>query len=75
MPIYEFKCKKCGNTFEYLCLKSDDNHTPCPSCGGDKTEKLLSTFSSISSSSCNQEMCDNPTPSCGPSCGSSGGFS
>lgn len=24
MPIYEFKCKFCGNNFEYLCLRSDD---------------------------------------------------
>lgn len=75
MPIYEFECKKCGKIFEYLCLKSEDNQTPCPSCGGKKTEKLLSTFSSFSSSSNNQGFCDAPTPECDSSCGSSGGFS
>ncbi len=75
MPIYEFKCEKCGNVFEHLYFKSDDNYAPCPSCGGNKTEKLLSTFASISSSSSSLGMCDAPAPSCGPSCGASGGFS
>jgi len=70
MPIYEFRCKKCDDVFECLIFKSDDNNIPCPSCGGDKTEKLLSTFSSLSSSS--SQVTDNVSS---PSCGSSGGFS
>ena len=50
MPIYEFKCKKCGENFEFLCLRSDDEkNAACPSCGGKKTEKLMSCFSSSSS--------------------------
>jgi putative FmdB family regulatory protein len=56
MPIYEFKCKICGNIFEYLCLRSDDkDHVVCPSCGRGEAETLLSTFSSkgpVTSSSC-----------------------
>jgi len=71
MPIYEFKCRKCGNVFEYLHFKSDDNYAPCPSCGGDKTEKLLSTFSSLPCSK-SHNAGDVPSSS---SCGSSGGFS
>lgn len=71
MPIYEFKCKKCGNIFESLHFRSDDKYSPCPSCGGEKTERLLSTFSSVSSSS-SQDLGDVAAP---PSCGSSGGFS
>ena len=66
MPIYEFKCKKCGKVFEYLLFKTDDNHAPCPSCGADNAERILSIFSSVSSSS------GVPAAS---SCGSSGGFS
>ncbi len=50
MPIYEFKCKHCGNVFEYLQLKSDENNAPCPRCGKNDTDRLLSTFSSVSSS-------------------------
>lgn len=50
MPIHEFKCKGCGNVFEYLCLRSDDKeHVICPSCGDNETEVLLSTFSSTAS--------------------------
>jgi len=32
MPIYEFKCSKCGEVFEYLQFKSDDKCALCPSC-------------------------------------------
>jgi len=62
MPIYEFKCKKCGNTFESLCFRSTgEDKGPCPSCGSEESEKLLSTFSSITSSSC-PDMGNNPNP-------------
>jgi len=44
MPIYEFKCKNCGNTFEQLCFASDDqDHMPCPSCGEEKTVMIKTT--------------------------------
>jgi len=50
MPIYEFKCKNCGNVFEYLCLRSRDrDQACCPLCGCKDTETLLSTFSSVDS--------------------------
>ena len=40
MPIYEYKCRECGNEFEALVRKSD---TPnCPSCKGTELERLLS---------------------------------
>ena len=40
MPIYEYKCRGCGNEFEALVRKSD---TPsCPSCKGLDLERLLS---------------------------------
>lgn len=72
MPIYEFKCKNCGNTFEYLCLRSDDeNHATCPSCGKEKSEKLMSTFSSGSSNQGGGLGSLAGASSCSPS----GGFS
>lgn len=41
MPIYEYRCKKCGYVFEVLQKMSDP--TPfCPSCRGE-VERLLST--------------------------------
>ncbi len=40
MPIYEFKCNKCGNNFETLVLGSD---TPeCPSCSSTNLLKMIS---------------------------------
>jgi len=67
MPIYEFKCKKCGNKFEYLCFNSKDaENAQCPNCGAQETERLLSCFSSMSSGGAL-----TGTSSCSPS----GGFS
>ncbi len=41
MPIFEYRCKKCGKDFEELVLKADE--TPaCPHCGSVKTDKLMS---------------------------------
>jgi putative FmdB family regulatory protein len=40
MPIFEYKCRGCGNEFEALVRKSD---TPeCPSCKGTELDRLLS---------------------------------
>ncbi|GAB6177260.1 hypothetical protein JCM16814_21510 [Desulfobaculum senezii] len=41
MPIHEFRCEKCGNEFEELVIGST-TQVKCPSCGSEKTEKLLS---------------------------------
>ncbi len=71
MPIYEFRCKNCGNVFEYLCIRSKDrDQVHCPQCGSKDTEALLSTFSSINSGS--NLRGSRSTLS---SCPSSGGFS
>jgi len=70
MPIHEFKCKKCGHIFEYLCLNSSDReNAACPSCGGKKTEALLSTFSCAGSTS------KGGSSSLSSSCSSKGEFS
>ncbi len=47
MPIYEFKCSGCDETFEVLVLRPVDRTEPCPNCGSAETEKLLSVTSSI----------------------------
>ncbi|MBN1625244.1 MAG: zinc ribbon domain-containing protein [Deltaproteobacteria bacterium] len=71
MPIYEFRCKKCGNIFEYLCLKSSDReNATCPSCGQGKAEVLLSTFSSAGAGSAGGGASLSSS-----SCSSHGGFS
>jgi len=70
MPIYEFKCRKCGNVFERLCFASDDEKDiTCPACQGNEVEKLLSSFSSVSSGSGLGQALSSS------SCSSGGGFS
>lgn len=41
MPLYEYECKKCGQTFEVIQKFSDEPLTKHPKCGG-KVSKLIS---------------------------------
>ena len=41
MPIYEFRCKKCGQEIEVLQKMSDKPPTRCKKCGG-RLEKMIS---------------------------------
>lgn len=41
MPLYEFYCHRCSDTFERI-LRSDFQVTPeCPKCGDGSTEKVI----------------------------------
>ena len=45
MPLYEYRCRACGRTFEELRRLSEaDLPVECPECAGTETERLLSTF-------------------------------
>ena len=41
MPIYEYRCRKCGNDFEVI-HKADEKEPPCPKCESKDVEKNLS---------------------------------
>jgi putative FmdB family regulatory protein len=41
MPIYEFRCKKCGNQIEIIQKMSDKPPVKCKKCGG-RLEKMIS---------------------------------
>jgi len=41
MPIYEYRCRKCGNEFELIQKLSDPPPEGCPKCEGE-VEKLIS---------------------------------
>ncbi len=41
MPIYEYRCRACGNTFEVIQKFTDEPLRKCERCSGD-LEKLLS---------------------------------
>jgi putative FmdB family regulatory protein len=45
MPVYEFKCKKCGEVFSITAhLEEKDKLAVCPKCGGKRVEQVFSTF-------------------------------
>jgi len=60
MPLYQFECKKCGHTFEFmLSLKEADQFNKskgdCPECKGKKTvSKVISPVSFIVNGYCNE---------------------
>jgi len=44
MPLYEFKCRTCGHTFEDLIRNAaDEAAASCPTCGTKEVQRLLST--------------------------------
>jgi putative FmdB family regulatory protein len=72
MPIYEFKCNKCGENFEEILFPSDDERNlRCPSCKGNDICKLVSCFSSGSGSGSASVGGDTISSGCTPR----GGFS
>ncbi|HDP79487.1 MAG TPA: zinc ribbon domain-containing protein [Spirochaetes bacterium] len=58
MPIYEYHCEDCSETFTELRKFNDESPALCPSCGSKKTRKKISVFSS-----------GKPSASCSPSGG------
>jgi putative FmdB family regulatory protein len=75
MPIYDFRCRQCGETREIL-VQREAASMCCPSCGSDEMERLLSSFnvssrgmSSGGTTCCGrEERCDSPPCSSGGGC-------
>ena len=44
MPVYEYRCRACGHEFEHLVLPGRTMPVPCPACGAEDVERLLSAF-------------------------------
>ena len=42
MPIYEYKCSKCGHQFEIIQRFSDNPIETCPECEENSVKKLVS---------------------------------
>jgi putative FmdB family regulatory protein len=51
MPIYEYRCKECGEKFEaFRSIHDKDNSVECPRCGRKGPRRIPSSvFSSIPS--------------------------
>jgi putative FmdB family regulatory protein len=50
MPIFEYKCKKCGHKTEFLEKANSSKKHRCEKCGSKELQKLFSTFSATSGS-------------------------
>lgn len=64
MPIYEYKCRKCGKEFELLVM-GDGTKPACEHCGSSSVDKQFSAFAVGSSAG-------SAPPDCAQGCG--GGF-
>jgi len=42
MPIYEYRCKKCGKISSHLVLNRDNFESLCKHCGSSSVTKLIS---------------------------------
>jgi putative FmdB family regulatory protein len=71
MPLYEYRCNQCEETFEMMLRFSEADRIPvCPHCKSPNTQRKLSMIASTRSGSS-----DSFVSSSSSSCGSSGGFS
>ena len=61
MPIFEYKCQKCGHTMEILEKSGNKSQHICEKCGNPDTKKLFSGFA-VGQSSKGSDSC--PTGTC-----------
>jgi putative FmdB family regulatory protein len=71
MPIYEYRCEKCGQVNEFLILGRREQLS-CKQCGGENLTKLLSAHNT--SNSATQKFEPGSGGCCGTpnSCGTPG---
>ncbi len=66
MPLYEYRCKACGDVFEKMVRWSEADRSPiCPTCFSQDTQKKVSTIASIGTAA-NSSVSNS-------SCGTGGG--
>jgi len=70
MPIYEYRCTRCGVKYEKIIFSSSASAPACPSCNSDEVEKLISVPGGMGGSS---SVAAGPCGASKASCGS--GFS
>ena len=52
LPIYEYRCEKCGHKFEKLLLSlGNPNEVSCPRCQSGVVRRVLSPIGSLGSRS------------------------
>jgi putative FmdB family regulatory protein len=62
MPVYEYHCNQCGESFDLFVRSATQRSEPqCPRCGSTKVKKAISLFG-VGSASGGQNL----SASCGP---------
>jgi len=65
MPIYEYRCRKCGETFEELVLGSNGGASiKCRACSSRRVQKVLSAFA-VHAGAEHAPTPESPCASCG----------
>ena len=68
MPIFEFRCLKCGNIFEKLfASKKEEVEIICPECGSETFERVVSRTNYAIGAGPGGNKPKLMTKSCGPS--------
>lgn len=62
MPIFEYRCSKCGHVTAFLEKANARGGHACENCGSKKTEKIFSTFAAKTGTSSSDASC--PTGTC-----------
>jgi putative FmdB family regulatory protein len=76
MPIYDYRCLKCGEISEILVRTSHKGEIKCPLCGSQNLEKMVSASYVVrpegrapGTTCCGQsERCEQPPCSTGDTC-------
>jgi putative FmdB family regulatory protein len=62
MPIYEFRCRKCGKRFTVLTLRVSEKAVPhCDKCGSTSADRLMSRFAMPKSEEARLESMADPS--------------
>ena len=64
MPLFEFKCRECGTTFEKI-VPSSNTRVDCKECESSNVDKLLSVFAVGPSSRSTASYEPGPCGACG----------
>jgi putative FmdB family regulatory protein len=59
MPIFEYKCQRCGHVMEVLQKGRNATKQTCEKCGGSDMKKLLSGFAVGQGKASSKAACDS----------------
>ena len=67
MPIYEYRCRECGEESEVLVRSRDAAEPVCPNCASERMERKLSAFATVTAGGDAEPMCSGEPGAC-PRC-------